>query len=249
MSNKRLSQGDYKFVRKHQKRIAASQNVVKHASSSRPVSILPRNPTLRPGYQSTHLPGVNQRQKAQIQFFTQSANAATVAAGTFVTPIKIQMNGVYDPDSAFTATQPATFAKYMTWYTKCVVTAAKIKVTLANESSAGVVGPITWGITLLTNNTSPASIVEAVTGGTRTYRMAYGDLRPQTQTQSVDIAKFLGVNDLENNPDYACDATSNPAQLVVSQVWINNPSGATSYYYFNVEVDYDVVFYDPKIIT
>lgn len=226
----------------------SSQNVVKHATTSRPVSIVPRNPSLRNGYQSTHLPGVNQRQKAQIQFFTQSVNAFAIAANTFTVPLKIQMNGPYDPDGAFSATQPATFAKYMTWYSKCVVTAAKVKVSLSNMAGA-TLGPMVWGITLLTNNTAPANITEAITGGTRTYRMVYGDLNPQIQTQKVDIAKFLGVNDLENNPDYACTSAANPAQLVVSQIWVQNPSGAAGAIYFTAEVDYDVVFYDPIIIT
>lgn len=235
-----------------QTRRRADGRTVKHAVSSRPVSIVPRNPTLRAGYQSTHLPGVNQRQKAQIQFFAKSASPASVAASTFAVPLKIQMNGAFDPDAGFSAAQPATFAKYMTWYSKCVVTAAKVKVNLATlpaVQGANAANPITWGITLLTNNTSPASIQEAVTGGTRTYALQFAGQDVKSLTQKVDIAKFLGVNDLENNPDYACTSTANPAQLVVSQIWIDNNNGASAFYYLTVEVDFDVVFYDPIIIT
>jgi len=229
-----------------------SENVVKHSTSSRPISIYPRNPTLRSGYQSTHLPGINQRQRAQIQFFQRSAAQVSVAASTFSVPLKIQMNGAYDPDSTFSASQPATFAKYMAWYSKCVVTAARVKITVNNQPGTNgnnAQTPFTWGITLLTNNTAPANIQEAITGGTRTYTMQYSAPDVKTLTQKVDIAKFLGVNDLENNPDYACTSSANPAQLVVSQFWVDNNTGAALLFQYIVEVVYDVVFYDPIIVT
>lgn len=244
----RPSRANNRFVKRWKK----SPNVIKHSNTSRPVSIIPRGPTLRAGYQSSHLPGVNQRQKAQIQFFAKSASQVTIAANTFSVPIKIQMNGPYDPDAGFSAVQPAAFAKYMAWYSKCVVTAAKVKISLNSQPAVqggNAAQPFIWGITLLTNNTSPSGIQEAITGGTRTYTMQFANPDVKTQTQKVDIAKFLGVNDLENNPDYCCSVTANPAQLVVSQMWVDNNTGGTMYYSYCVEVDYDVIFYDPIIIT
>jgi hypothetical protein len=162
------------------------------------------------------------------------------------------MNGAYDPDAAFSAGQPAAFAKYMQWYSKCVVRASKIHVYMntqpvvqGDQSST----PIMWGITLLTNNTAPASLLEAVTGGPRVYTMQFANPDVKSLSTEVDIAKYLGVNDLENNPDYACTAISNPGQLVVAQLWLDNNTGATSLVQFHIEVVYDVTFYDPILIT
>jgi hypothetical protein len=176
----------------------------------------------------------------------------TTAAATFAVLAKLQMNGAFDPDGALSAGQPATFVKYMTWYSKCVVTASRVTIKLNNQplvQGANAAQPVLWGITLLTNNTSLATAIEAVTGGPRVYSMLFANPDVGTQSLSVDIAKYLGVNDLENNPDYACTAAANPAQLVVAQLWLQNNSAGTAYNSYTVEMQQDVTFYDPVIIT
>lgn len=216
-------------------------------AGNRPVSLVPRNPSLKPGYQGTHLPGVNQKQRATLQYFVRGPAQSSTVASTFAVPFQAQLNGVYDPSYTYAAGQPAAFAKYMTWYSKCCVTAAKLKITVAGYPAQYT--PMTIGLTCLTNNTNPANVTEAITGGPRTYAVLGEDGKPVTLTQKIDIFKFLGVPNLLDNVDYSCTSSANPNQIVVSQFWVDNATGVTGYYSWWAEIVFEVVFYDPVLIT
>lgn len=228
-----------KLVKYAKSKSKASRSNVVHAS------IASWAPSLRPGYFKSHLPGAPQKFATALRYYAQTA-AVSLAASTFTVPSSFTLNGCYDPDFALTATQPAAFSTLMGFYTKCCVKAAKITVVATNPGTTS----FSFGLTVVTSTANqPSTLVQAQCGGPSTSRVLTSALNVGQVTQSVDMAKFLGVDDLFNNPDYSCTNAANPAQIVVAAMWVNNDSATTAAtYQFRITVDYDVIFYDPAII-
>lgn len=229
-----------KLVKYAKSKSKASRSNVTHAS------IASWAPSLRPGYFKSHLPGAPQKFATALRFYTQTA-AVSLAANTFTVPSSFVLNGCYDPDFSLTATQPAAFSTLMGFYTKCCVKAAKITVVATNPGST----TFSFGLTVATSTgNQPATLVQAQCGGPSTCKTLTPAINVAAVTQSVDIAKYLGVDDLFNNPDYSNTSSANPAQIVIAAMWINNDSASTAgTYQFRITIDYDVIFYDPAIIV
>lgn len=225
---------------------------VKHKAGANNIgrtSIAPRNPHFKPGYFKSHLPGVPQKFSETLRWFVQPAQY-TVAASTYANPYQIVMNGAFDPDLTLGATQPAAFAKLMALYTKCCVKSCKITVDVTSEPLAGVYRPIVWGIAVsTTTGTAPATLVQAITGGPNTYKLLFSNPDTQRQTISVDMARYLQVDDLFDNPDYSSTVAANPAQVVIGNIFFDNATAASGFISAKIQVDFECTFYDPTLIV
>jgi len=227
--------------------VAASQN----RSTTKNVSIASYAPSLRSNWFKTHIGGFPQRMKETIRY--AYSNSSSVAFSTYAEPIVMVMNGTYDPDAALGGGQPAAFTKLMAVYTKCYVKAAKITVKYTPlPQTNNVVDSIPWlvGITITTNGTSLGGYQNAIQGGLVTWHQVMQSPDTITLTQSVDIGKFLSVDDIMDGSSFYNTNAANPTQIVVAHGWVYNLSGGTSgYMQYSLTVDFECIFADPTLIT
>jgi len=175
-----------------------------------------------------------------------------IAATAYSEPLLINANGAYDPEAGIVANQPAGFAKLMAIYTKCYVKAAKIEWRVTNLPQAASnpsVTPLACGIFTTTNTATAASFALAVQSGNVTY--GHVTQAPDTKvfTQTVDIGKFVSVDDIMDSTEWNCTVASNPNQIVVFHMFVYNMSGVGANVSYSYTVDYDCVFTDPLPIV
>lgn len=214
----------------------------KAGTKGRGTSLKARSRTLVPRYLKEHISGFPQHERQTLRWANIVGNTSLTAGSYFDSPYIL--NGAFDPDFLAASTQPAGFAKYMAVYTKYFVKAARITVNFANQSSL----PFVFGITVTTNTTTLTNFVGSIQPGLCNFTTLCGSPDNKTISESVDIEKFLDVKrGTSLYPNYAGDVGANPLQIVVAHVWGYDMNVSTGIIYaFNVIIDFDVDFYDPK---
>lgn len=206
----------------------------------------------RGNYFASHISAMPQMFREQLRHTYSTHGAISLATSTFVEINTFVMNGLTIPD-IYSGVQPLGFAKLIAFYQKAYVRAAKIKVTFVNTVSGAGVVPSTILECGISINTLPASLTssrQAIGEGLCRYTTIQQAPDRSSVTVSVDIGKFMSVQDLLAGSQFYCTSVANATQQAIAHVWAYNTSGTTVGYVTPVyDVEYDVIFADPLPFT
>jgi len=201
-------------------------------------------------YLSRNVAGVHQKLKETLTWV--AFGSASTGPSSFYDQYTIILNGPYSPDASIFGTSATGFAKYMAFYSKCYVHGARVKVRMASLSESGTViydTPLITGVTITTNSTALTSVPQAIQTGLCMYEVGCSNPDRYKFEQSVDIAKFVGIDDIMDNSQYFCTSSANPTQIIAAHVWTYGAGGGTVTSTVVLEVEFDVTFTDPIPFT
>jgi hypothetical protein len=174
-----------------------------------------------------------------------SLNPGSGTLGAYV----FSANGVYDPNITGTGHQPKGFDQLIALYDHCVVERAHIRVDFLSVDSNMLYGVNVSGTNTVTF-TNGADYLELPhsSWGTNGRISGTGGLIPECSlSQSIDIGKFLGVDDLTDGREFSCDNSSNATEDVAFHVWAQSISGGDpASFNFVPVITYDVLFVEPR---
>jgi hypothetical protein len=203
--------------------------------------------SLTRNYFKTHIAGAPQTFNQTLRFNWVSYFTNTYS--TYQEPFIAYMNSAYQPLTGTTTNYAAGYGKYIGMYSKCVVKAAKIKFTVANQ--AGAENVLFAGVTITTNTTSLGSMNLAITDGLCSWGTIIGSPDSKSFVLSIDCKKYFGVDDLMDGSQFYSTNAGQPAQYIIAHPWFYNQNGITSniQVQYNVTIDFECCFYDPYPIT
>lgn len=198
--------------------------------------------SLSRNYFKTHIAGAPQTFNQTLRFNWNSYFTNT--ASTYQEPFVCYLNSAYQPLTGTTTNYAAGYSKYITMYSKCVVKAAKIKLTVANQ--AGATNVLFAGVTITTNTTSLGSMNLAITDGLVSWGAIAGSPDTKSFVLSIDCQKYFGVDDLMDGSQFYTTNSAQPAQYINAHPWVYNlNSVAGIQVQYNVTIDFECCFYDP----
>lgn len=199
--------------------------------------LIPRDNYLRRGPAS-----IRQSHRETLTWATVPAYK-TLTGASFTEFFTLALNNPYDPDTAVGGTSAHGFSKYMQFYSKCFVLAAKIKVQAAKTAAANPGGLL--GMTLTTYNTAFTAAVTAIENGYTDYQIVNSYPDRVSLDLGVDVGKFMDKPDVLDDPELFCTSSSGPTQGIFAHIWGSNFSATSEFVSFVVEVEMDCVFTDP----
>ena len=158
-------------------------------------------------------------------------------------------NGLYDPNYTGGGThQPLTFDQLMLMYNHYTVHSATINVLwIAGTATQSCVSLCRAG-----DNTSQTDCVKLIENGQITYQIlpvAGAQSQYFKQNMSIDMAKFIGVDDVLDDSDLRGTVSANPVEQAFFHLNTWNPVGvAVVTNYAMVEMTFDATFTEPKVI-
>ena len=194
-------------------------------------------------------PARNRVRLAYKQVLSLNAAAASIDSSQF------SLRGCYDPWTTGAGHQPSNFDRWISIYNRYAVVATKIKMTTVYNSTSAV-APGLWGFLVsaagsqVSGFTSLDTLLEqpfvkysTTPSGLLQNTIANG------LTAQVRSRDWLDVKeDVLESEDYYGTAGANPSQDVSVEFFLGaidgNDPGAQPYL---VELEYDVVFFNPKI--
>jgi hypothetical protein len=160
----------------------------------------------------------------------------------------LSANGLYDPDLTGTGHQPKGWDQLITLYDHCVVEKAHIDVKFAPPDNNTIVGINVsgFGSTSYTNARDFLELPYCKWGMTGVVS-TYGKYRSISLSNEVDIAKFLGVDDLTDGREFSSDNSANAVEDVTFILWAqSNTGGDPGAVYFVPRIKYTVLFMEPR---
>lgn len=159
-------------------------------------------------------------------------------------------NGIYDPDVSGTGSQPSGFDQMMVFYEHYTVYRATLTVTFRNFTTT--IAPIVYLAVRgdVTNISDVATVM--TTGNTISTQLMPANVNGSLKELkiSVDIARFLGFDDLADSNVARGDISANPAEGAFFHVGAFYNEGLTAgTVQFQARLTYDVVFSEPRVIT
>ncbi len=174
-----------------------------------------------------------------------------------VDSVEFSLRNMFDPDTRIGGHQPSNFDRWTTIYNRWTVTATKIKLTPAWNSTSSV-APGFWGFLVsqtggLVSGLSPDSLLEQpyvkysdVPAGLANTSALMGSL-----TASVPSTAWLGVSkQILMSQLYSGDASAGPSfaedvrvEFFMTNIGGNDPGSVP----FKLELEFSAVFYEPKI--
>jgi hypothetical protein len=168
-------------------------------------------------------------------------------AGTLASYV-FSANGLYDPNITGSGHQPKGWDQLIALYDHAIVESARIDVKFAPPDNALICGVNVSGTTSVTY-TSAADYLELphckwdMTGIVSTY----GKYHAISLHNEVDIARFLGVDDLTDGREFATANDGNPNEDVAFHIWAQSASGGDpGAVYFVPRIVYTVLFVEPR---
>jgi hypothetical protein len=180
----------------------------------------------------------------------------SITAGATPTQYNWRANSVFDPDAAVGGGQPRGFTQWSNFYEKYHVVKSSCRLRLldkdtgtsgANQTSTGL-----YGIAI--RDGSAATTVRELTEDDSSKYDGYDSFNSHRSVYlTFDAAKHWGTNNLLDN-DHLGGTTgavlgSNPVDQAYFMTWANQApsSGATAQpFLWDVMLEYDVIFTDPK---
>lgn len=184
------------------------------------------------------------RKRTHLSYFepviTVTSGASSV--GTYV----FSANGLYDPNITAAGHQPMGFDQMMLFYEHFIVHSCKC--TLVCATSA--VGPIYVSISRNAGSTPITVSTDLVENGNIEYQsLPVGAVQTifDKMVMTLDVAKFGGVDDILDNPEYRGTNAANPAEQSYFHISVWNPySAATLSASISVLLEYDATFVEPR---
>lgn len=192
------------------------------------------------------------------QLYYESALGLTAPTSGNAVTYFFSANGMYDPNVTGTGHQPIGFDQMMLMYEQCTVINSNIQVTFN-------IGPgltVQCGVALYpdtTNLTNPSQLVEnglirfiPISSGSSTFQNQH--IRTIVKL-GCDVSKYFGrrgVRALLNDDNLYTTAAANPVEQVYYgiSVWQISPDATTTTSVgFDVTINYDVIYWEPRKLT
>jgi len=156
-------------------------------------------------------------------------------------------NGLFDPDVTGTGGQPMSFDQMMTFFNHYTVHNATIRVIFMTNTA---ILRASVGLFVSGSSTTTTSIEQLLENGDGAIQvLAYAGQFGGTATLSryLDAARFQTVTDVMDDPNMRGDSASNPAEQAYFHLIVYNPaSSATVSVDFQVIIEYDATFHEPR---
>jgi len=172
-------------------------------------------------------------------------------SGLAATPYLFSANGMFDPDITGTGHQPMGFDQMMSLYNQCCVIRSKITVCFIPtwDCRFGVyLSPDTAGIT------DPIRLMEngLITTHAKTGVSTMTGVEATPLTLPCDVRKYFGrrtAREMQDDVNLQTTAATNPTEGVYFAIngWFSHDNpGATKVLYFDILIEYDAIFWEPK---
>jgi hypothetical protein len=185
----------------------------------------------------------------------------TMASSAVMSSYIFRANSVFDPDYTGTGHQPMLYDQWTNIYSHYTVLNARISLTPAPPGTSDTVPSwFGWNLSTTANDiTTEFKTVESLLESPySTPPMIYGKGTSNTGTGlrslpavvcKFDAKKYFGVKNITDGTGYSANTSTNPTQeaffrLYVAPISDNFPSAS----HFLVEIIYDVLFKDPRIV-
>ncbi len=177
--------------------------------------------------------------------------SGTVASHVF------SCNGCFDPNITGVGHQPLYFDQMVgVFYNHYTVTQARIKVTYMSPNTTLYTGVSNVGVLITAGTSAPTAWNDMLEQAKknmsfRTLGNAAGGHDVKIVKKKVNIAKWLGIQDILDEDDNAGTSSANPAEQIYFQVFAVGASDTSDSATIEcvVEIDYDVILHEPKFIT
>lgn len=213
-------------------------------ASNRPAPGRSTATILSSGMVIRNLPIFGYSRRMKLQYYaTSGLSTGAGAAGAYV----FSANGMFDPDISGTGGQPMGFDQAMTFFNHYTVHSCKVRAIVSNASTS-----VPCNVALVVSGSSTVTtVVETLVenGDLNFQSLGYAGSMGSSCTleRTLDLGKFQSVPDVLDDPNMRGDAASNPAEQAYFHIaaW-NIISGAALQTYFQVLLEYDVTFHEPR---
>jgi hypothetical protein len=193
---------------------------------------------------AARFPTMPTRKRTHLSYFE---SAVTVISGVSVAGTQVfSANGLFDPNITGGGHQPMGYDQMMLFYEHYIVHSCKC--TVVSVTSA--VGPIFVSLSRNAGATPTTVITDLVENGNIEYQaLPVGAVQTifDKMVMVLDVAKFGGVDDILDNPEYRGAIGTNPAEQSYFHLSVWNPySAATLSATFSVLLEFDASFVEPK---
>jgi len=164
-------------------------------------------------------------------------------------------NGIFDPNVTGTGHQPMGFDQMIVMYEQYTVVSSKISVHFTNGSAANVYA--SCGIYLSPDTTNVTDRNELIENGLVTWEQlypigVYGSMK--TLNLDCDVATYFGRNRdkraLLDDVNLFGTVAANPTEQVYFAICSFDTAGNNNITLsFTVEIEYEVIFWEPKKLT
>jgi len=172
-------------------------------------------------------------------------NTTTGAVNTYI----FSTNGLYDPNITGTGHQPAGFDQMMLSYEHYTVRKARIYANFLNASGNSFP---TCALSIRAG-TTPVTVIQQIIedGMVVTQRLvgANGGNSMSVLKSTCDVAKFGGISNLLDNPDYKGTIAANPAEQSYFHLQTWSTDAITALVTVEVVIEYVATFTEPRNLT
>ena len=200
---------------------------------------------IQSGFTIQRMPFFGYKIRKTLPYYTFASVASGVsnAANAYV----LSANGLFDPDITGTGGQPMSFDQGMTFFNHYTVHKCRARVTFQSDSATlrATVGLFVSGSSTVT--TVVENLIENGDGAIQQLEFAGAFGSTATLTRTLDVGRFQSVDDVMDDPNMRGDSASNPTeQSYFHLVVYNLSSAATVQVSFQVLLEYDVTFHEPR---
>lgn len=159
-------------------------------------------------------------------------------------------NGIYDPDITGTGHQPMGRDTYATLYQHYVVESARISI---QSFARNIDAPVIVGVYVHDQTglgyVDSSGFIESQKG-TWLCQSIHQSKNSKALRTNYNAKRFFNLKDVKDNVARIGAAIgSNPTEQSIFSLWFQTKDGSTQNQYFNVTIDYTVIFSEPKDIA
>jgi hypothetical protein len=183
-------------------------------------------------------------------FYYDNGHEFTSTAGS-VARYRFRANDCFDPDQTGTGHQPMGFDEAAKYYDQFTVINSKITVRYVAENASV---PMVCGVKLNDDTTNETGLTDIIENGLNRSAIVVGTGGGPNQVQTIslgcDVAKFFGRpagTGIINDPNLFGTAAASPVEEAYYQLFAFAAVNTTTVTCgFDVLLEYDVVFWEPK---
>ena len=190
------------------------------------------------------------RRRAKLTYHESSALSITTGSGPGVAGTYVfTANGLFDPNFTGAGHQPLGFDQWMVMYDHYTVHSCTISVIWATSA----VGPLMVSISRSASSTGITDVIRLVENGNINYQMLpVGAVQTvySKQEMSMDMAKFVGVDDVFDMSELRGTSAANPAENAYFHLSVWSPFVVTQLTATaTVVLEFDATFTEPRMLT
>lgn len=187
--------------------------------------------------------------KVTLKYVSYFLGASTSSVNVLV----LRANSIFDPDLTGGGHQPMGRDQWATFYNRYLVTDARVRATFQAAGSSQTVGAavgINIAETLSPGTTWPTEAEQPQSVWTTMQPDWDSPNAMKTLYGSFNAKKFFNVNTVKDNHDLGAIIGTNPARPAYFHIWRQTLNESTaSQVYITYEIEYDVMFLDPKTLA